>query len=173
MTGWVGRIRQTIQFITAWIRPVRDSKAREYLTKAEYLLFLKMSRAERQHHLRVLNFLLKADHNHPSLLKAALLHDVGKTRFRFTLPERVLVVIVKTLSPQKFEQWSQSAPQGWKRPFVISACHPVWSAEMGAAEGLDELALDLITRHQSPVPDPPQTEADQLLILLQTADNQS
>lgn len=169
----VGRVRQTIQLVTAWGRPVADEQARSYLTGAEYSLYLKMRRSERQHHLRVLNDLLQDGHTQPSLLKAALLHDVGKTRFRFGLWQRILVVVVKAFLPSHFEKWGAAEPKGWRLPFVVSANHPTWSAEMGAAIKMDALALELMRRHQSPMPSPPITEADQLLLLLQAADDRS
>ncbi len=173
MNTLTGRIRQTLQFVTAWARPVSDETAREFLNQAEYSLFLKMRRPERQHHLRVFQDLRRAGHQHPALLKAALLHDVGKTRFRFGLFQRVLVVVVRALFPAHFEQWGQAEPIGWKRPFVVSARHPEWSAKMCEAIHMDALAVDLIRRHQSLLPDPPQTEADCLLALLKAADNRS
>jgi hypothetical protein len=132
---------------------------------------MKMSRAERQHHLRVLQDLQQCGQNHPALSKAALLHDVGKTRFRFSLPERVLVVLVKATLPGAFKTWSNAPPKGWKRPFVMSQHHPEWSAELADSVGCDALTVELIRRHQTPVPQPPQTESDQLLTALQNADN--
>ena len=165
-----GRVRQTVQFVFSWSRPVPDDAARTILSEREYDLFLRMSRPERQHHLRVLQALQQ---DHPALTKAALLHDVGKTRFRFSLPERILVVLVKAFLPAAFKKWSAAAPQGWKRPFVISEHHPQWSAELAAEAGCDDLTLELIRRHQEPVPQPPQIEADELLMALQKADNRS
>ena len=168
-----GRIRQTIQFVFAWGRPVQDDLARDYLSDAEFDLYMNMSRPERQHHLRVLNDLVTDGHTHAALLKAALLHDVGKTRFGFSLPERVLVVLVKVLLPGKFSVWSQADPRGWKRPFVISAQHPDWSADMCAAIHVDPLTIDLIRRHQSQLNGSPRTEAERMLLLLQAADDRS
>jgi len=168
-----GRLWQGIQVLTAWLRPVRDDLAQQYLSIAEFALFMQMPRPDRQHHLRVLADLLKQGHQHPALLKAALLHDVGKSRYPFRLPEKTLVVLVKNFLPGKFRTWSQSPPQGWKRPFVISAHHPAWSAEMAAAAGMEVLPLELIARHQEKLKAAPQTEADQLLLLLQAADDRS
>jgi hypothetical protein len=173
MIFWMGRVWQTWRFVSAWLRPIADATAQTHLTPAEFALYLRMSRPERQHHLRVLAHLLAVGQTHPALLKAALLHDVGKTRFRFGLIERVLVVLVKRWLPQRFKLWSQSQPQGWKRPFVVSAQHPQWSMEMGQQAGLDPLALELIARHQNPPPQPPQTLADHLLLHLQSADDRS
>ena len=174
MTTWQGRLRQTLQQITAWSQPVQDDQAALYLSAAEFHLYRRMARSERQHHLRVFNDLRRGGHTHLSLLKAALLHDVGKMRYRFWMPERVLVVLAKKFLPRKFAQWSQTPPPyGWKRPFVISVHHPAWSAEMTAAVGTDPLTIELIARHQTPLPSTPQTEADHLLMLLQAADDRS
>jgi len=173
MTSIRGRVRQTAQVVIAWVTTVDDSPARTYLSSPEYALFTRMSRAERQHHLRVLHDLLEAGHTHPALLKAALLHDVGKTRFRFMLPQKVLVVLVKFFAPQHFTTWGASKPTGWKLPFVVSAQHPAWGAEMCAAIRMEPLAVDLIRRHQDPVTPPPTSEADGLLLLLQAADDRS
>jgi hypothetical protein len=167
------RLWQTFQFIFGWLKPIDDALAREYLTQAEFHLYMRMSRSERQHHLRVLQDLLSNGHTHSALLKAALLHDVGKTRFTFGLPQRIVVVVVKKLMPQRFQKWGSGDPAGWKRSFVISMQHPQWSAEMAAAVNVPALAVELIRRHQSPLPDAPQSEADHLLLLLQAADNRS
>jgi len=168
-----GRLRQTFQFLFAWLFPLNNEPARSYLTAAEYALFLHMSRPERQHHLRVLAFLLDQGHRHPSLLKAALLHDAGKLRYRFSLPDRVLVVLVKALLPGKFRAWSEAEPLGWRRSFVISAKHPIWGAEMCEAIQTDSLAVDLIRSHQTHLDGEPASERDRLLALLQQADDRS
>ena len=168
-----GRIRQTLQFVSAWGRPVPDEVAQAILSDAEFNLYLKMSRAERQHHLRVLQDLQESGHTHPALSKAALLHDVGKTRFRFSLPERILVVLVKRFLRRAFVKWSDAPPKGWKRPFVISQHHPAWGAELAESAGCDALTVELIRRHQMPIPQPPVTEAEQLLTALHIADNRS
>jgi hypothetical protein len=168
-----GRVRQTLQVIAAWGRSVPDAEARPYLTDAEFALYLGMSRAERMHHLRVMRALRNAGHTHPALMKAALLHDVGKSRYPFLLPHKVLVVLVKAFAPGRFKVWGGGEPHGWKRPFVISAQHPAWSAEMAQAIGTDPLAVELMRRHQTSLAGQPKTEADHLLRLLQAADDQS
>lgn len=173
MISIVGRVRQTAQFLTAWLHPVEDTVAQQFLTDAEFSLFMQMPRPDRQHHLRVLTDLLRDNHDHPSLLRAALLHDIGKTRFRFSLPERVVVVLAKAFVHDKFMQWGTSQPKGWKRPFVVSLQHPNWSADLVGAVSHDALALELIRRHQTYFTHSPQSEADYLLLLLQSADDRS
>lgn len=169
----VGRVRQTLQATFAWVLPLDEHKAKGYLTEAEFCLFQTLRRSERQHHLRVLDKLLKQGHDHPALITAALLHDVGKTRARFTIVERVVAVLVKKFLPRQFETWSSGEAQGWRQPFVMSAQHPAWGAEMVAAAGGDAMAVELIRQHQTRLDHPPQNEFEKLLIALQASDDVS
>jgi len=168
-----GRIRQTLQALTAWFRPVEDELAAQYLDVAEFALFMMMPRSERQHHLRVLKVLLRRGHRQLPLLKAALLHDVGKTQVRFSIPERILAVVVKKLCPRCFERWSQGEPRGWRKAFVTSAQHPVWGAELVADIGCDAEVVWLIEHHQDKLAGLPSTEYEQWLVQLQAADDVS
>ncbi|NJL94223.1 MAG: HD domain-containing protein [Anaerolineae bacterium] len=168
-----GRVRQTGQFLGAWVRPVSTAQAAPYLSEQEMALFVQMRRPEQQHHLRVLNDLLCNGYTHPALLKAALLHDVGKTRYPFGLGARVMVVLVKKFWPARFATWSQGSPQGWRRPFVVSAQHPAWSAEMARAAGSDGLTQELIARHQEKHSSTSDAEFAGLLSVLQAADDRS
>lgn len=167
------RVWQTAQAITANWRPVEDHIAADALPTPLYILFATMPRNDRQHHLRVYKQLIAQGHDHPALVQAALLHDVGKTRYRFNVLDRIWVVVIKTLLPRQFKKWGQGEPISWRRAVVISAQHPAWSAEMVAASGGDQLAVDLIARHQDPItPDlPPAIQA--LLPLLKTADDEN
>ena len=114
-----------------------------------------------------------ANHIHPDLLTAALLHDVGKTRVPLSVWERSWVVVGQVIWPKKTAVWGQDAPLGWKRPFVVKAQHPAWGADMAAAAGSSELAVGLIRRHQDNVPETAVSEMDRLLRHLQWADNQN
>ncbi len=171
--GAAYRFRQGVRALVAWLRPVDDALARQYLTPPLYDLYRHMRRAERQHSLRVLRDLLAAGHTHPDLLTAALLHDVGKSRVRFSLPEKVLVVLVKAAAPQRFRAWSAGPAHGWRLPFAVSEQHPAWGAEMAAAAGASPLTVTLIRRHAEPLSDPPHDETERLLLALQTVDNQN
>ena len=167
-----GRIRQTFQALFAWLRPVDDDLARQHLSPAAFELFMRMPRSDRQHHLRVFEKLRAAGHTHPALLTAALLHDVGKTRTAFTIPDRILAVVVKKLWPARFDQWSQGRPMGWQRAFVVSAQHPAWGADMLAAIDGDPLAVQLIRYHQDCVADVPDDDTLRTLLQhLQTMDD--
>ncbi len=146
------------------------------LTPDELTLFRRFSLSDQQHSYRVLCTLLQAGYTHTSLLKAALLHDVGKTRFDLTIWERSLAVLLDLLWPQQGDFWGQGEAHGWQRPFVVKAQHPAWGADMVAVLGADPLTVTLIRRHQDRLPEPAAITEDQdqhLLRLLQWADDQN
>jgi hypothetical protein len=166
------RFRQGLRALESRLRPVDDTLAGEYLSPALYTLYRRMRRSERQHSLRVLHSLIAAGHTDPDLLVAALLHDVGKTRTRFFLPEKVLVVLVKAASPGLYWRWGSGSARGWRRPFAVSVQHPAWGADMVAAAGGSPLAVELIRRHADSLESSKdRTRTDCLLQVLQTVDN--
>ncbi|MGB4873047.1 MAG: HD domain-containing protein [Candidatus Promineifilaceae bacterium] len=173
MSGWY-RLRQFWQNVAA--RPltaVAQSEVSAQLTPAEMTLFQHFSNSDQWHSYRVMKTLQAANHIHPDLLTAALLHDVGKTRVPLSVWERSWVVVGQVIWPKKTAVWGQDAPLGWKRPFVVKAQHPAWGADMAAAAGSSELAVGLIRRHQDTVPETAVSEMDRLLRHLQWADNQN
>jgi len=179
----VYRFRQGVRALASWFSAADDGLAREYLTPDLFALYRRMRRSERQHSLRVLQQLIAGGKTHPDLLTAALLHDVGKTRTHFFLPEKVLVVLVKAAVPRRMQQWGSGPAHGWRRPFAVSVQHPTWGAEMVAAAGGTPLAVELIRRHAE-LPDDPagcgkqrpyenEAETDHLLRALQAVDDQN
>ena len=125
------------------------------LTSKQQELFDRLQPGEKTHSFRVLRALLEQDEKNPDLLIAALLHDVGKSRFPLRLWERVLIVLVKSIAPSWVQRLgylnstgSQRHSLGWRRPFIISEQHPHWGAEMAAETGVNPLVISLIRRHQ-------------------------
>ena len=142
------------------------------LTAAELNLFCQFSRSDQRHSYRVMDLIREAGYTEPSLLKAALLHDVGKVKYPIHIWNRVVMVLGTKLLPQKARQWGLAEAGGWQRPFVIKACHPQWGAEMAEAAGSDPLTITLIRYHQ----DNHYRDDDkvgQLLRILQWADDQA
>lgn len=158
--------------LTAFARPVDFGVAAEVLSAQQMALFRQMRRSEQLHALRVLRTLQAQGHHHPDLLTAALLHDVGKSRYPLTLAERMLVVLIRRLLPRLAAPWSAGHPRGWRRAFVIAREHPMWSAEDMLAAGASPLAAALARRHQEHLDGPPRSEEDRLLRLLQAADEE-
>jgi hypothetical protein len=157
-------------------RPLAPEAQRELaaiLSPPEMQLFQTLSLSDQQHSYRVAQTLRDAGHHHPDLLAAALLHDVGKSRVRLTLADRTLIVLAQAFWPQKTTTWGQGEARGWRRPFVVKVRHPEWSEWMAAQAGSRPLTLALIRRHQQPLPPSGGSEEDELLRLLQWADDQN
>ena len=167
------RLWQGFRALTAFARPVDYAAVAEVLSPELLTLFKRMRRSEQIHCLHVMHYLRERGHQHPDLLIAALLHDVGKSRYPLTLAGRTMAVLIRKFLPKQYERWAQSKPQGWRRPFVIAVQHPIWSAEDMAAAGASPLAVALARRHQTIPDSPPRDEEDRLLLLLREADRAS
>ena len=92
------RVRQFAQAVTARNRPVDRALLSKYLSSAEVELFLRQSAALQQHGLRVLRALEPRWGDDSVLMKAALLHDVGKTGGRIRLWHRIANVLLDAVS---------------------------------------------------------------------------
>ena len=168
----IRRLRQGLAGLLAFARPVDYHAVRAVLTPPEFALFKRMRRSEQHHAIRVMRALQARGHVQPALLTAALLHDVGKSRYSLTLFDRTLAVLGHALLPRRAARWGEGEPRGWRRTFVIHAQHPDWSAEDMLAAGASPLAVALACRHQEDFNGEPQHEEDRLLLLLKAADDE-
>jgi putative nucleotidyltransferase with HDIG domain len=144
----------------------------QVLSPAETSLFRQLPDSDQWHAYRVYRLLAANGYTDKDLLAAALLHDVGKAQVTLSAWDRSLAVLGERFAPQKAEEWGAAAETGWKRTFVIRKQHAEWGAQMAAQAGSSPLVIDLIRRHQDPLPDG-RSEADELLALLQWADDQN
>lgn len=167
------RLRQGLRALFSWARPVDMNLAAATLSPSLLALFRQMRRSEQQHSLNVLRTLRGWGYNDPALMMAALLHDVGKSRYPFYLWDRTIVVLVKAAMPKLARHFGEGSPTGLMRPFAVSFQHPQWSAEMVKAAGADPLAISLIEAHQRHIDGEPQNEMEQLLVALQAADDEN
>jgi len=160
------------QFLRALLAQPAAEDARlvaDYLPPALRPRFDGMSRAEQSHSLAVLRTLLRQGQTDPDLLAAALLHDVGKTRAPLRLLDRVLVVLAQRVAPGAAQAWSNGAPRGWKRPFVVAARHAEWGAEILEQAGASPRLVGMVRQHHASFP-PCGAEVDRMLAALQIAD---
>lgn len=127
------------------------------LTPAELALFQRFSAAEQRHALRVLRRVQASGPPNSALYKAALLHDIGKTRRPLSVLDRILVVLGMTL----LRPWAARLGRDPARtsplhaPFVLREWHPVWGAALAAAAQAEPQLVALIRYHQTPPADLP------------------
>jgi len=167
------RISQGLKALFAFVFPVDMDAVEQVLTPELRDLFLRMSRRDQQHSIDVMKKLQSEGYTHPDLLTAALLHDVGKSRYSYGIPERTANVLAKLFFPVKRVKWGQSGQLDWRRVFVIARLHPDWSAEDMQAAGASPLAVSLARRHQDKFIEEAHSEEDRLLRALQRADDEN
>ena len=165
------RARQFWQALTAVPAAENLERARQVLSPQLMALFLNQTASEQVHSLNVFLQLYDQGERSADLLSAALLHDIGKSRYPLRIWEKVVVVIGRTLAPRQTELWGQAEPRGWKRPFVVAGQHAAWGAELAAAGGASPSTVELILRHHDPVAGASIHLQDQLLRQLQILDH--
>lgn len=171
----IHRLRQGLRALFAFARPVDLDLAARCLTPQQLALFRSMRRGEQLHSLNVLRTVLAQgdpsfDGVPPDLAVAALLHDVGKSRYPLAVWQKTVAVLVRAFAPDLFSRLSQRDPSDFRaRPFVVAVRHPAWGAEMLAQAGASDAAIWLVAHHQ----DAPQPgdERSHLLKRLQSADD--
>jgi hypothetical protein len=141
------------------------------LSPAERELFYRFQESDQWHAYRVFATLKETGQLQPDLLAAALLHDVGKTKVNLSVWDRILIVITELLQPDKVKSWGQGNLQSWKRPFVVRLRHAHWGAEMARSADSSARTIGLIRHHQDPVAQDSESIEDEMLRLLQRADD--
>ena len=152
------------------------------LNGEQIALFRRMQSSEQAHSLRVLQALLERGERDKDLCVAALLHDVGKSRYPLRLWERIWIVLAQAAFPEYVRRWGEDRDgqletvAWWRKAFVVAAQHPRWGAEMADEAGVSPLAVDLIRRHQEKLASPTRREIthdETLLLILQSVDDLS
>ena len=155
----------------------------EVLTPRQMALFWRMQPSEQAHSLQVYQQLCSQRQNAAGgppidLLVAALLHDVGKIRYPLRVWERIWIVAVQGLFPERAEWLGQvgnldEKTPWWQRPLVLAAQHARWGGELAEEAGTSPLAVRLIRRHQNFLTSKVVTLEDSLLSKLQAVDGKS
>ena len=173
---------RTRQFLNAlWAEPEAEDlqEISAVLSPPQLALFKRMQLSEQAHSLSIYKQLRSQEKNSASdLLVAALLHDVGKSRYPLHIWERVWIVLAQGLFPGWADRVGKAAGlEGkrawWQRPLIVASQHAQWGADLAEEAGISPLAVNLIRRHQNFSTSKIVTLEDRLLRMLQAADGSS
>ena len=143
------------------------------LTPAELELFQKLPIPDQNHSIRVFDSIRIQGEEDLDLLKAALLHDLGKIKFPLQRWERVFSVLIKGLFSNRVKDWGNGKPAGLGRPLVVINHHPDWGADYAETVGSSPLTIWLIRNHEREKLEGSLPDRKKLLLILQKADDQN
>ncbi len=143
-------VKRTLLGLLPLLAVPDDPFAERRLSAEEYRLFLAMDRRERHHGCAVARALLRRRPDAPPLLvRAALLHDVGKSCRPYRVWQRILVHLY---TPQSVP--SEPRYPGFWGEVQAKVHHPTYGAQMILAAGGCGRVASLVERHHDPAGDP-------------------
>lgn len=164
------RVRQFSHALRSRPDPVVDAELRRLLgSDIQWALLTRLTPFDRAHHLRVYTLLVESGHDDPDLLRAALLHDVGKAddRGRVNPLHRAAHVMLVALVPGLLTRVAFNG--GWfSHGLWLSLHHAENGAVLAARAGASERCCALIAAHARPL-----RSTDPLLVALAAADHAS
>lgn len=152
------RLRQLYNALNPKIKEEELSWVERILSEKELLLFRKQVLTEQRHALDVAFdiishrseiILLVGEQAYDNLLKAALLHDCGKSLVKLRLWQRVFIVVYDFL-PLRTKYYITGMKNVFSKTIVIHKQHPAWGRRLGTKIGLNHEILKLIENHHTP-----------------------
>lgn len=147
LSSRLARVRhRTGQFARACLdrKPVTESDLEGLLSPPERELFWRLAPSDQRHSLAVMRYLRRLSDDRV-LLRAALVHDVGKASAPLRLWQRVAHVLVRAWAPG-IAAWLAASDDGWRRGFYVLAHHEHLGAEMLGQIGAEPDILRLVRR---------------------------
>lgn len=170
------RVKQFIAAITAELNSADRAFLEKHLRPAEQKLFRQMNLPEQRHSLNVAytGEVLAADKpeaGRDMLIRAALLHDIGKVRGDISIADKVFTVIADTACPgmarRLARQGRGTGADNLRHALFVYYHHAERGADMLSACGAEPEIIELVRRHHLPAA-PGDAEE---LTLLRAADN--
>ncbi len=144
----IRRFRQGIRSLFVFTRHIDHSLAEQYLNAKQLALFQQLSRSEQLHCLNVLGEVLaQPDTASHGLAQSALLHDIGKIRYRQWTWQKTFRVIVASFFPRFAHQLKFHSLNPLTAPFIVGHYHPIWGAEILKSLEVSDKVIWLTKRH--------------------------
>lgn len=150
----------------------------DYLDEPSHFLFDQMNKVDKLHAISVARVLLAEnpemdDEMRQIVIKAALLHDIGKVEGDFGFWSRILVGFIRRIQPtlrgRLAKRRTFSYQSRLRYSFYVDLVHPARGAHMAKLFGIEPVVVELIRRHH----DPPRYDRNHPLTLLQVADSRN
>ncbi len=151
------------RLITSWSFVINEhdiALVEKYLDEPGKFLFYQMNRFDQHHCLTVARDILVKhqttlkDFEMNLLMKAALLHDIGKSEGEFDLINRILVALIRRFFPFWRNRLALTNPSTWweqlRYGVYLDLVHPARGAHMAQLLGINPVVVELIQRHHEP-----------------------
>lgn len=156
------RGRQFLGSLRARVSAEERAAVAGVLTPSEQRLFESMTVRDQRHGLDVYDRLRCQGEDDPFLLRAALLHDVGKGRL--SVWHRAVYVVLSAGAPSLLRRLAAEEVVGWRRALWRCLHHPEIGAALAAEAGSVPEVVRLIRLQEA------DAEGDRRLSLLRAAD---
>lgn len=152
------RIKQFYYALFAKVKKSEYAWVAKTLNNQEFALFSKQPLAEQRHAIDVAleiynqQNLVKSLYGidqYNNLLKAALLHDCGKSLIKYRLRHRVIIVLTRYL-PEKYKNNLIKHRTALGRILLLDNLHPKWGRHLAAKAGANIDIQKLILNHHNP-----------------------
>jgi len=140
------RVGQLLRQARAQVKPQEYRLVEEALSPAQAEMFKGMPLASQRHSLDVYHALRQRPEADDELLKAALLHDVGKRGVG--LHHRVANVILCALAPGLWRRWANPGPGPLRHGLYALRYHGEMGARRLVEVGESPQVTEIVRRHQ-------------------------
>lgn len=154
------RVKQVLSALRAKVTPADKAFAARHLTPSELALFWQMSIPDQRHCLNVAytaaNLTDKLQGiNRTALIKAALLHDIGRKSGDVSTADKIIAVIGRAVCGGGFAKtWGKQGRgdvwQNLRHALYVSANHPEIGANLLRSVGTEDQVVDLVRCHHQP-----------------------